>query len=116
MRKIIVAFAFGQGIQLMLLWIGEKMTYSDNLLGFCAGVGAVILIAALIGFMGTLLEFGAMEREPVQVEREFNVRLPEPVEGTIKNIFGRKPSYMEETAPIPEEIEVTNTNIMRTKG
>ena len=107
MKKVIVAFAAGQGLQLLLLWMALRITYSTNTLGFCAVVGVVVLLALTVGSLGSLLEMAVQDKPDY----------PEMEEAKLTDIF---PAWglhlrkdMEETAPIPEEIEVTNDSIKR---
>lgn len=108
MKKIILSFTAGQGIQILLLWIALRITYSTNILGFCVVIGVVITLAMVVGSFCSLLELATME-----TETEF----PEIREAKLSDIF---PAWglhlkkdMEETAPIPEEIEVSNDSVKR---
>jgi hypothetical protein len=70
-------------MQLVLLGVGMTITYSTNLLAFCAIIGILATVMLLIGSVLASLEMipGADD--------------------------------MEEAAPIPDEIKVTNTRIER---
>jgi len=92
-------------LQLVLLWLGQSITYSTNLLGFCTAVGAVVTVALVIGVAGSLLELAVMENETVSV--------PTGETDGFKSWGLHLKRDMEETAPIPEEIEVTNDYIKR---
>ena len=83
MKKAIIAFIAGQAMQLVLLGVGMTITYSTNLLAFCAIIGILATVMLLIGSVLASLEMipGADD--------------------------------MEEAAPIPDEIKVTNTRIER---
>lgn len=83
MKKAIIAFIAGQAMQLVLLGVGMAITYSTNLLAFCAILGIMATLMLLIG----------------------------SVLASIEMIPGGED--MEETAPIPDEIKVTNTQIER---
>ena len=112
MKKFIIAFAAGQALQLTLLWVGQTMTYSTNLLGFCAGVGIVVLVAIVIGTIGTLLDLAVQENaEPVTVETVKDEKLGKEFLG----LFSRKNDIvdMDEVDELPDDITVTNTNIKR---
>ena len=81
MKKIIISFMLGQAVQLVLLWIGQGITYASNLWGFCFGLGAVVIVALCIGAAGSLIELAAQE----------------PAD--------------EETAPLPDGLEVKNDSL-----
>lgn len=83
MKKAIIAFIAGQAMQLVLLGVGMTITYSANLLAFCAILGILATLMLLIGSVLASLEM-----------------IP-------------KADEMEETAPIPDEIKVTNTKVER---
>lgn len=83
MKKAIIAFIAGQAMQLVLLGVGMTITYSTNLLAFCAILGILATLMLLIGSMLASLEM-----------------IP-------------KADELEETAPIPDEINVTNTKVER---
>lgn len=81
MRKIIIAFAVGQGLQLALLGVALTITYADNTLMFCI-IGGVITTAILgLGVVLDRIELAVKEND------------------------------MDETAPIPKEIKVTNDKV-----
>ena len=107
MKKVIVAFAAGQGLQILLLWMALRITYSANTLGFCVVVGTVVLLALTVGSLGSLLEMTSTEE----------TTYPEMREAKLSDLFPawglRLKKDMEETAPIPEEIEVTNDSVRR---
>ena len=106
MKKTILSFAAGQATTLLLLYVGQSMTFSSNLFGFCLGVDIIILVALIVGAWGSF-----MERE---TKREFVGEFPEGEEATLPQIFGKhvRPD-MDEVPPIPEEIEVDNESIWR---
>ncbi len=84
MRKVIYSFGAGQLLQLVLLGTALKLTYSDNVLIYCAVLGG---IATILLSVGSGLQ--ALEMEP-----------PADVE-------------IEEAPPLPEELEVTQTSVKR---
>lgn len=109
MKKIILAFVSGQVLQIVILWLAMAVTYSTNLLGFCAVIGAVVTIALVLGSLGTTLEMAT---------QELHADFPETEEAKLSDIFPAwglhlKKEDMEETMPIPDEIEVTNDSIKR---
>ena len=79
MKKVIISFAAGQTLQLVILLIGMAITYTDNLLFFCAVCGIVATLMMLVGSVLSLLD-----------TQDFD-----------------------ETAPIPEEIKVSNDKVER---
>lgn len=83
MKKAIIAFIAGQAMQLVLLGVGMTITYSTNLLAFCAILGILATLMLLIGSVLASLEM-----------------IP-------------KADDMDEAAPIPDEIKVTNTKVER---
>lgn len=108
MKKVIFAFMAGQGLQVLLLWIALRITYSTNILGFCVVIGVVVTLALTIGSLGSLIEL------TTEVE---SAEFPEMKEAKLTDIF---PAWglhlrkdMDEVAPIPEELEVTNDSIKR---
>ena len=108
MKKTILAFGAGQAATLLLLYVGQSMTFANNLFGFCLGVDIIILVALCVGAWGSFME--------KEVKREFSSDFPEAGEVSLPQIFGKRVRPdMEEAPPIPEEIEVTNETIRRTK-
>lgn len=85
MKKAIIAFIAGQALQLVLLGVGMSITYSTNLLAFCAIIGILATLMLLIGSVLASLE------------------------------MIHKADDMEEAAPIPDEIKVSNTKVERIK-
>lgn len=80
MKKVIISFAAGQTLQLVILFIGMAITYTDNLLFFCAVCGIVATLMMLVGSVLSLLDV---------------------------------PQDIDETAPLPEEIKVSNDKVER---
>ena len=83
MKKAIIAFIAGQAMQLVILGVGMTITYSTNLLAFCAILGIMATLMLLIGSVLASLEM---------IPREEDI---------------------EEAAPIPDEIKVSNDRIER---
>jgi hypothetical protein len=83
MKKVIIAFTAGQVLQLVILFAGQSLTYATNLLLFCVILGAAATLMLLLGSVLTALETIPPEEE------------------------------MDEVAPIPKEIKVTNTTVAR---
>jgi len=107
MKKTILSFAAGQAATLLLLYVGQSMTFANNLFGFCFGVDIIILVALIVGAWGSFIE-----RE---TKREFVGEFPEGEEVTLPQIFGKHVKDIEEAPPIPEEFEVSNDSIRRTE-
>ena len=108
MKKLLIAFGLGQALQIALVWIGEKMTYSTNLLAFSAGVGIVVFIAAVVGTLGTLLELAVQENNEMP---DPDMDYDESLGSEFRALFKRED--MDEVAELPNEIEVTNTHVKR---
>ena len=73
MKKTIIAFIAGQAMQLVLLGVGMTITYSTNLLAFCAILGIMATLMLLIGsvlanFVDTL--YNITEEELAQTVRQ----------------------------------------------
>lgn len=99
MKKIIIAFAAGQIMQLLVLLIGEKITYSTNLLPFCAAIGAVVTLALVVGNAGSLLEMAAMEPADPTADADEEIRKGPPLEDKeLTTIFRRGWDKKEEEA------------------
>lgn len=99
MKKIIIAFAAGQAMQLVLLWVAQSLTYSTNLLPFCAAIGAVVTLALLIGNAGSLLEMAAMEPADPTADADEEIRKGPPLEDKeLTTIFRRGWDKKEEEA------------------
>lgn len=56
MKKITIAFAAGQALQLVILFVGQTLTYAANLFLFCAILGAAATLMLLLGSVLTALE------------------------------------------------------------
>ena len=86
MKKVIIAFTAGQVLQLVILFAGQSLTYATNLLLFCAILGAAATLMLLLGSVLTALEAIPPEEE------------------------------LDEVAPIPKEIKVSNDKVERAEG
>lgn len=49
MKKLIGAFMAGQALQLLLLLVAQSITYSTNLLMFCAILGTLAALMLVLG-------------------------------------------------------------------
>ena len=65
MKKFIVAFGMGMAMTYLVLLVGLRLTYTQNIPAFVFAVDAVIMVALIIGSVGTLLETA---RETVEDE------------------------------------------------
>ena len=81
MKKFIVAFGMGMAMTYLVLLVGLRLTYTQNIPAFVFAVDAVIMVALIIGSVGTLLETARETRDE------------------------------DEVAPLPEEIKVTNDRV-----
>lgn len=84
MKKVIGAFAAGQVLQLMILWVGQEITYETNLWLFAAVLGVLATLMLIVGSAIASLEY-----------------------------VSRADADMEEATAIPDEIKVTNTKVER---
>lgn len=84
MKKVIGAFTAGQALQLLILWVGQEITYETNLALFSAVLGILATLMLLVGSAIASLEYVSKAEDD-----------------------------MEEAAAIPEEITVTNTKVER---
>ena len=115
MKKIIIAFGIGQMLQIILLWLAERLTYSNNVFGFCVVGGIIVLIAVVIGAEGSLIELAVMENEQVP---EVKMEKTENKMEVLGRIFPSWTSHrdiedMDEADELPKEVQVTNTNVKR---
>lgn len=83
MKKVIIAFAAGQALQLVILFAGQTLTYAANLFLFCVILGAAATLMLLLGSVLTALE-----------------AIPPAEE-------------LDEVPELPKEIKVTNTTVSR---
>lgn len=81
MNKTIIGFIAGQALQLLLLVVALKITYADSTMIFCIIGGAAATVILGAGVALDRIELAVKENE------------------------------MEETAPIPKEIKVTNGKV-----
>ena len=111
MKKIIIAFAAGQGLQLLINYLSHDMVYANQQVWFCAGAGIIVLVAMIIGAWDTLWN------KPVEGERKTYIdhaEIPKTEEATLPQIFGKRAAEdMDEVAELPKEIKVTNTAVIR---
>ena len=113
MKKIIIAFAAGQGLQLLINYLSHDMVYQNQQVWFCAGAGIIVLVAMIVGAWPILWN------APVAGERKTyldHAKIPETVEATVNQIFSKRPKPvedMDEVAPLPQEVTVTNTSVTR---
>lgn len=56
MKKLTFAFAAGQALQLLILFVGQSLTYAANLFLFCVILGAAATLMLLLGSVLTALE------------------------------------------------------------
>ena len=84
MKKVIGAFTAGQALQLLILFVGQEITYETNLWLFSAVLGILATLMLLVGSAIASLEY-----------------------------VSRADADMEEAAAIPEEIAVTNDKVER---
>ena len=83
MKKVIVSFLSGQALQLLLLFVAQKLTYSTDVLAFCGILGALATLLLCVGSGLQLIEMTPAGED------------------------------MEETAPIPSHLKVTNDRVER---
>lgn len=115
MKKIICAFAAGQALQILLLFLSESMTYSDKALGFCTGVGLIVLVALCVGAWGAIFAPAPAAAEERVVARHVAPAVPEKAK--LRNLF---PHWqiediedMDEVEELPAQIRVTNSSVIR---
>lgn len=96
MKKTIIAFAAGQVLQLILLFVGMSLTYSTNLLAFCAIIGIMATLMLLVGSVLASIEAIPNEfdevapiPEEIKVSNDKVERMPTE-EATIEKLFGKK--------------------------
>ena len=56
MKKILGAFAAGQSLQILILYVAIRLTYSTNTLAFCAIMGCVAMLMLCVGSGLTSIE------------------------------------------------------------
>lgn len=96
MKKTIIAFAAGQVMQLVLLFVGQSLTYSTNLLAFCAIIGIMATLMLLVGSVLASIEAIPNEfdevapiPEEIKVSNDKVERVPTE-EATVEKLFGKK--------------------------
>jgi len=105
-KVIIISFACGQGLQLLINYLSHGMVYQNQQVAFCAAAGAIVLVAMIVGAWPDMAQTGrAIEHAAV----------PEQAEITVANIFGRRKPVedMDEVAELPEDVIVTNDSVKR---
>ena len=115
MKKIIIALGIGQLVQITLLWLAERLTYSSNVFGFCVIGGVIIIIAVIIGAEGSLLELAVMENEQAPEVKMEKTESKMEVLGRIFTSWAthRDIEDMDEADELPKEVQVTNSNVKR---
>lgn len=83
MKKVIVSFLSGQALQMLLLFVAQKLTYSTDTLFFCGILGALATLLLCVGSGLQLIEMTPAGED------------------------------MEETAPINKHLKVTNDRVER---
>ena len=81
MKKTILAFGAGQALQLVILAVALHITYADNTMLFCIIGGVAATVILGTGVVLDRIELAVKENE------------------------------MDETAPLPKEIKVTNDKV-----
>ena len=112
MKKVFAGFIAGQAVQLLVHTIALNL-WNHQQIPFCMAGGFVILFAALAG------AWLARRDAPQEVDRKgLNVSAPKTEEATVAQLFGRRKPVedMDEVDALPDEIEVTNTNVRRAEG
>lgn len=96
MKKTIIAFTAGQVMQLVLLFVGQSLTYSTSLLAFCAIIGIMGTLMLLVGSVLASIEAIPNEfdevaplPEEIKVSNEKIERVPTE-EATVEKLFGKK--------------------------
>ena len=56
MKKVIVSFLSGQVLQLLLLFVAMRLTYSTNVIAFCGILGALATLLLCVGSGLQLIE------------------------------------------------------------
>jgi len=56
MKKFIIAFGMGMAMSFLVMMVGLRLTYSTNIPAFVFAVDAVIMVALIVGSVGTLME------------------------------------------------------------
>lgn len=96
MKKIIIAFTAGQTLQIVILVVGMAITYTANLLIFCATAGIVATLMMLVGSVLASIEAIPNEfdevaplPEEIKVSNDKIERVPTE-ETTVEKLFGKK--------------------------
>jgi hypothetical protein len=103
------AFSLGCALTLGVLFVAERLTYATNLFKVCLISDAVVGV-----FMGITIVLDRIELTIAQNEAENAMTAQDDAPVELPNIFGKhEAAEMEETAPIPEMLEVTNDSVKR---
>lgn len=97
MKKIIIAFTAGQTLQIVILVVGMAITYTANLLIFCATAGIVATLMMLVGSVLPLIDMASGDEfdevpplpKEIKVSNEKIERVPTE-EATVEKLFERK--------------------------
>lgn len=112
MEYLVAAFALGEALEILVVWLGGMITYTTNLLTLCISVGVAAIVLLAVGIYGTRVELAEKENR-ISFVGEF----PKTGDAALPDILGkRKATEMEEAAPIPDELEVTNDSIKRAES
>ena len=99
-------------MEILVVWLGGMITYTTNLLALCISVGFAAVVFLAIGIYGTRAELAERENRMGYVS-DFQTA----GDAALPNILGKhEATDMEEAAPIPEELEVTNDSIKRAES
>ena len=114
MKKIIISFAAGQALQILLLYLSENLTYSDKALGFCTGVGIIVLVALIVGAWGAIFA-PVPQAIPDKVDAPRHRKIPSvPDKARLRDLFPHwQLEDMDEVAELPEELIVTNVSVKK---
>lgn len=73
MKKFIIAFGAGSGMTFLVMMVGLRLTYTQSLPAFVFAVDAVILVALIVGAVGTMLEQQTEDEEVAPLPKEIEV-------------------------------------------
>ena len=102
MKKFIVAFGMGMAMTYLVLLVGLRLTYTQNIPAFVFAVDAVIMVALIIGSVGTLLETVRETREDevaplpeeIKVTNDRVEKAPEKGPEAMRRIYTNMASYI----------------------
>lgn len=98
MKKVIGAFAAGQTLQLLILFVGQSITYETHLVLFCAVMGTLFMLMLVVGTVIASIEFAGKAEDmeeaaaipaEIKVENDKVERIPTE-EATVDKLFGRR--------------------------